>query len=136
MSKNLENLGKKVKEKREMLGYSQQKLADLMGYTSRSTITKIEKGERDLPLDKLKLLAKVLKTTPEYLVGWNSLETKKDPYYVDTSMLTETQKAELNTIINMNVSMFNSSRELSEHDRKMVIKVLTEAFINTLPNKK
>lgn len=136
MSKNLENLGKKVKEKREMLGYSQQKLADLMGYTSRSTITKIEKGERDLPLDKLKLLAKVLETTPEYLVGWNSLETKEDPYYVDTSMLTETQKAELNTIINMNVSMFNSSRELSEHDRKMVIKVLTEAFINTLPNKK
>lgn len=35
----------------------------------------------------------------------------------------------------MNVSMFNSNRELSEHDRKMVIKVLTEAFINTLPNK-
>lgn len=97
-------------------------------------ITHIEQGVIDLPESKIREIAKALNVSLSDLLEEKNLP--KDPYYVDTSMLTETQLKELNTIINMNISIFNSNKELTEHDRKMVIKVLTEAFINTLSNKK
>lgn len=127
-------LGRKIRTLRKSIGITQQQLAEKVGYNNRSMITHIEKGIINLPETKIREIAKALNVSLSDLLEEKALP--KDPYYVDTSMLTETQLTELNTIINMNVSMFNSSRELTEHDRKMVIKVLTEAFINSLPNKK
>ena len=49
---------------------SQTQLAELAGYTHRSSITKIEKGEVDLSLSKIEQFAKVLGKEPEELVGW------------------------------------------------------------------
>lgn len=63
-------IGKLIRNRRMQLNLSQQQLADLMGYQSRSTIAKIEKGENDIPRSKIETFAKVLSTTPEYLMGW------------------------------------------------------------------
>ena len=41
-----------IKHRREELGLSQQDLADMLGYKSRSTIAKIEAGENDIPQSK------------------------------------------------------------------------------------
>lgn len=64
------DIGSKIRKKRIELNLSQQELAEKMGYTSRSTITKIEKGENDIPRSKVIEMAKILKTTPAYLMGW------------------------------------------------------------------
>lgn len=50
---------------------SQDELAKKCGYTSRSSISKLEKGEFNLPSDKIILLANALDTTPAYLMGWD-----------------------------------------------------------------
>lgn len=65
-------LYKNIRNRREELGMSQQDLADLLGYKSRSTIAKIESGENDIPQSKVMAFAKALKTTPAYLMGWRS----------------------------------------------------------------
>lgn len=77
MATNLKDLGNKVKSARNNLGLSQEELANRVGYKTKGSIARIENGERDLPIDKLKLLAKALNTTPEYLVGWNIESTKQ-----------------------------------------------------------
>ena len=59
-----------IKHRREELGLSQQDLADMLGYKSRSTIAKIEAGENDIPQSKIKAFAIALKTTPAILMGW------------------------------------------------------------------
>lgn len=59
-----------IKRRREGLGMSQQELADKVGYTSRSSIAKIEAGERDIPQSKIIAFASALQTTPAYLMGW------------------------------------------------------------------
>ena len=41
---------KRIRARREGLGISQEELAKRMGYKSRSSINKIEKGENDIPL--------------------------------------------------------------------------------------
>ncbi len=64
-------LYKNIKRLREAKGLSQDALAKLTGYTDRSSITKIEKGQVDLQQSKIELFAKALGTTSKELVGWD-----------------------------------------------------------------
>ena len=45
--------------------------AKKLGYKSRSTIAKIEKGENDITQSKIAAFADALQTTPSYLMGWD-----------------------------------------------------------------
>ena len=58
-----------IRNRRKELGMSQDELAKKVGYTSRSTIARIENGEIDLPQSKIRVFAKALKTTPSDLMG-------------------------------------------------------------------
>lgn len=64
-------LYKRIKQRREELGMSQDELAKKLGYKSRSTIAKIEKGENDITQSKIAAFAEALQTTPSYLMGWD-----------------------------------------------------------------
>lgn len=70
-------LGQQIKVRRKELGMSQDELARLLGYKSRSSINKIENGENDLPQSKIKAFADALHTTPGYLMGWDNPKKKK-----------------------------------------------------------
>ena len=60
--------GKRVKLLRIKKRMTQQELADKMGYTSKTTITKIESGTTGVVKDRLQGLAEVLGTTTQYLL--------------------------------------------------------------------
>lgn len=65
-------IGSIIKKRREELGMSQEELAFKAGYKSRSSINKIEVDGRGLPQSKIMAIASALKTTPAYLMGWES----------------------------------------------------------------
>ena len=65
----MSELSTRVRLRREELGLSQEELAQRMGYRSKSSITKLEKGVNDIPQAKLEELAQALETTPAYLLG-------------------------------------------------------------------
>ena len=65
----MSDLSTRVRLRREQLGLSQQELARRMGYRSRSSIAKLEKGINDLPQSKVEELAQALETTPAALLG-------------------------------------------------------------------
>lgn len=67
-------IGKRIKERRIELGLSQEELAYKLGYTSRSTINKVELGKSDVTQSKVVEYAKALDTTPAYLMGWEDDE--------------------------------------------------------------
>jgi len=67
-------LYKRIRQRREELKMTQDELANLMGYKSRSSINKIELGKSDIPQSKIKAFAAALKTTPEFLMGLNENE--------------------------------------------------------------
>lgn len=70
-------LYKNIKMLREEKGLSQDELAKLCGYTSRSSIAKVEKGEVDLQNSKILLFANALGTTPGKLMGLTDFDTKE-----------------------------------------------------------
>lgn len=65
-------IGQIIKRRREELGISQEELALKAGYKSRSSINKIEVDGRGLPQSKITTIAKALKTTPAFLMGWET----------------------------------------------------------------
>ena len=66
--------GERVNIKRKEKGITQDELAQKLGYKSRSSIAKIENGDRDVPRPMIIELAKALDTTPAYLMGWEDKE--------------------------------------------------------------
>ena len=64
-------LYKNIRKLRTEKGMSQNELAKLTGYTDRSSIAKIEKGEVDLTESKIKAFADALGVRPGVLMGWD-----------------------------------------------------------------
>ena len=67
------SVGANIKKRRYELRMSQQDLADAMGYSTRSTIAKIESGENDVSQKKLQKFAAALDTTVEALISGYTL---------------------------------------------------------------
>lgn len=63
-------IGERIKLRREELGITQEELAQMLGYKSRSSINKIELGGNELTQRKIKAIALALHTTPAYIMGW------------------------------------------------------------------
>jgi repressor LexA len=63
-------IGEKIKLRRNELGWTQQQLADKMGYTSKSTIARIEKGNNDVAQKNIAKFAEVLNVSIAYLMDW------------------------------------------------------------------
>ena len=53
---------------------TQEELGALAGYSSRSSINKIELGKVDLSQSKTEALANALKVTPAYIMGWEEAQ--------------------------------------------------------------
>ena len=65
----MKEIMERIKSRRKSLGLSFQQLADLTNM-SKSTLQRYETGGiKNIPLDKLEILAKSLKTTPEWILG-------------------------------------------------------------------
>lgn len=63
-------VGERMKARRKSLGIPADKVAEALG-VSRSTIFRYEKGDIDkVPSEQLEPIARVLKTSVGYLMGW------------------------------------------------------------------
>ena len=62
-------IGRRIRKRREELELSQDTLAKRMGYAHRSSVSKIENGERDFPVSVLCKFAQVLGVSLTALVG-------------------------------------------------------------------
>ena len=129
-------IGDMIKKRREELGMTQEELAEKLGYKSRSSINKIESGINDLPQSKIVEFAKVLKTTPSYLMGWedeyfnNTIE-----YFVDTSVLTADELVEFNKVTGVNQQLFFNNVN-DDHDMAMFKQAIINLLISQRNDKK
>lgn len=76
------NIGERIMNRRQQLGWTQADLAFKMGYKTKSAINKIELGINDVSQSKVVRFAEVMNTTVAYLMGWDEqiqIEIKEDP---------------------------------------------------------
>ena len=67
-------IGRNVRKYRELAGYSLRDLCDILGYSSKTVISKIENGYVIPRPDKLKRIAAALGCSYEDLMGWKPSE--------------------------------------------------------------
>lgn len=66
---------KNIRQKRIELNMTQTDLAKKVGYSDKSMIARIERGDIDLPQSKIMLFADALDMTPCSLMGWNEYDS-------------------------------------------------------------
>jgi len=68
----------KIKKRREELGLTYEEIGNVVG-VSKSTVRKWETGMiENMRQDKIILLAKALRVTPGYLMGWEEDDSSSD----------------------------------------------------------
>lgn len=71
-------IGNRIKQLRIERDMSQDELAKRCGYTSRSTINKIELGINDIPQSKIKSIAEALGVSVGEILCWTEMDKQYD----------------------------------------------------------
>ncbi|WP_462351172.1 helix-turn-helix domain-containing protein [Fusobacterium varium] len=112
-------IGERIKEKRLQKNYTLEKLANEIGVT-KSTVLKYENGSIAIPSDKIEKIAKALKVSPGFLMGWEkeNVTSIEDPfitYKIDTDGLKnadiEELKKELDSFTDYLISKLKNKKD-------------------------
>lgn len=114
----MSTVGQNILRIRKEMGMTQEELAKRMGYTSKSSINKIEMGINDIPQSKIVKFAEVLCTTPAHIMGWTE-KVEKPKTSPDQLKLTEGEE--------MLLKLF---RQVPEKNQAMVLEMI-RAAVNT-----
>lgn len=125
-------IGERIKLRREELGITQEELAQMLGYKSRSSINKIELGGNELTQRKIKAIALALKTTPAYIMGWT--DEWEEKYNKDGILAKEVHLCELieQTYGKATLELVNDFQMLDEVDKAKI----TERIATLLEDEK
>ena len=99
-----------IRKRREELGLNQTQLAKLIGYADKTMISKIEKGQVDLPQSKIVIIADALRTTPAALMGW---EKEENAYYLNHDTAEIAQQIKDSKELS---ALFDVSRKMKPED--------------------
>lgn len=72
-------LGERVRQLRQKAGMTQDALAKEIGYSTKTSISKIENNILDINQSTIVALARALKTTPSVIMGWTDIDEKSTP---------------------------------------------------------
>ena len=108
-----ETMYERIRRIRLEQGLTQEELALKCGYNTRSTIARIESGDRNLVASKISTIAKALNVTPSYLMDGKT-ETDKEK---SSSELSEEEKGLLELF-----------RELPDDKQDMALEMLRAAL--------
>ena len=124
----MSTVGKNILRLRKEMGMTQEELAKRMGYTSKSSINKIEMGKSDIPQSKITKFAEVLGTTPAHLMGWEDEKTRlthsMENYSVATSILNNTNSPDQMVLTEGEMALIKLFRQIPEDAQKMYLEVL------------
>lgn len=101
---DLETVGNNIRRERKKKNISQQELAESVGYKGKDMISRIESGQVNIPMDKLKTIADVLA--------------------VHVSDLMEEYKRTTDKVSEMDIKIAKTISELPEADKQRILNYL------------
>lgn len=115
-------MGKRIKERREMLGLTLEQVADRLGL-QKSAISKYERGAvENIKRSHIMKLAEMLECDPAYLMGFtDNVEGDGNDYYIDD------YARDLVRFLHQNPEYrvaFDATRKVKAEDLETVISVL------------
>lgn len=120
------NIGERIKKIRKQKKLTLVELGEKIGL-KKSTISRYEKNDINIPSDKLEKIAHALNVSPQYLLGFEEVQND-----IDTSMLSDSQLKELDLILSTNNIMFFKGNKSSKESYEMLKNSITRVYINML----
>lgn len=117
-------LGRRMKDKRKHLGYTQKEVADRIGI-ARTTYAMYESESRDPDTKTLERLADFYGVSTDYLLG------RDVPEWASVNDVIE-----LENLLENNVNMAYGGEALTEEEKQRVKDILTTLFWDKLQKKK
>lgn len=121
----MQDIYKNIRSLRIQNNMSQAELADAIGYTDRSSIAKIEKGEVDLSQSKIEAFASVFHVSIDYLLGLTENPSPRVPAILDFAeeFGLDSDDAFLTYIHNLGYETQRSAKEyqISFDDKKLTV---------------
>lgn len=129
--KFLKNLSERIKERREELGLSYSDISKVTGL-SRSTLLRYENGRiKNIPADKIELLANVLKMNPVQMMGWDM--------NLITDGISENEKLLISNFRELNtkgktkvIEYINDMMKINEYTMRIHITEAFSEYTNTI----
>lgn len=126
-------INERIKARRKELGLTLKQVAEKLN-VSESLISRYESNDvKNMGIDKIAPLAKILKTTPSYLMGWTEKEIQKEQEpeipEVDTSVLTPEELAEFNKVTQTNQLLFFNDIGDDDHDMAVFKNVVIDILL-------
>lgn len=113
----MQDIINRIKSRRMELGYSFQDLADLTEM-SKSTLQRYETGGiKNIPLDKLKILATALKVTPEWIMGWDEVSKDECDDEINEYLEELHKRPEMKTL-------FSVAKKATKEDIEKAVKII------------
>lgn len=106
-------IGARVRDRRKQLHLTQDALATKLGYKDRTTLSRIELGQVDIPQGRLNAFADALQTTPAYLMGINEDKTLR-PRNLIPLYSSQDDGEEYVEWIDVGTSMYNQAMNLMQ----------------------
>ena len=123
----MKKIGNRIKSIRENQNMTQEELAIKCGYSSRSTINKIELGINDIPYSKINNIAHALNVNPVDIFNWETDET----VYEEIEVCKQIQ----NIYGKDTIDLINLYQSLNDNGKKAAITVL-QGLLNNSEYKK
>lgn len=118
--KELTELIEKIKLRRLELGLSYQELSDLTGI-NKSTLQRYETGFiKKVPINQVQVIAKALRVSPGYLMGWENDNTSPT-YYLNPEAAKMAQEIYDNPQYKV---LFDATKKLKPESIKEVMKFI------------
>lgn len=122
-----------IKKRRKELGLTLKQVAEQLG-VSESLISRYEsKDVKNMGIDKITPLAKVLKCTPAYLMGWeNQTQKEMEDDIIEKYKLTPEELTEFEKVMSINSALMFNGKEIPEENRIELEQTLKKIFIRSL----
>lgn len=122
-------VGQRIKERRKSLGMNMDDMAEATGI-SRATLYRYESGDiKKFSTESLYPVARALKTTPQYLMGWTDdphktfgdEKSQQDKYYLNDETAKVAQAIFDDTDLH---ALFDAAQDSKPEDLKMAADLL------------
>ena len=104
-----ERIGPKIKKFRESNSLTQKDLADALGYSDKSMITHIEKGDSDMTYEKILLFLRT------YMLDANELFDTKDIEEIDKELIEEHNRPRHDRVVIYIHGLHGSAEEICDY---------------------
>ena len=120
ISEKMQDIMKRMKNRREELNMSYQTLSEKVGI-SKSTLQRYETGFiKKVPINQVQIIAKALNVTPGYLMGWEN-DNENQTYYLNPEAAKMAQEIYDNPQYKV---LFDATKKLKPESIKEVMKFI------------